>query len=258
VPVAEAVVLLVMLWWTARVLPVEPRFTLLVTSAIAFFDAGVLLLLPKPWIVVVLAIEAAVLIWLFARFLYRGFLVWSIGLAALLFLWITVDAAIYTYVDTFALYAYLSGFAVALCAGAMLLAAWLSPLDMPRLRLFFSLAGLTESWFLINIIIANIYHSTGVALNIDFMNFAPNEDVTYTIVWAAIATGLLFIGLRWDWQGARVGASGLLVLSVAKCFLHDLLRRGDPYRAASLLGLAISLLVVGIILQRYRRVYATA
>jgi uncharacterized membrane protein len=42
-----------------------------------------------------------------------------------------------------------------------------------------------------------------------------------------------------------------LILAVLKCFLHDLVRRGDPYRVPSLLGVAVSLLVVGVVLQRY-------
>ncbi|HXH38386.1 MAG TPA: DUF2339 domain-containing protein, partial [Thermoanaerobaculia bacterium] len=252
VPLAQAVVLLALLWWVARVEPVEPRSSVLVTSALALFNAAILLLLPEAWIAVALALEAVALIWLFARFAYRGFLAWSVGLAVVLFTWITFDPRIYTYVDTYKVYAYVFGFAVALCAGAMLFAGlFVASPRMPRLRLLFSLAGLIESWYMVNIIIANVYHSTGVALNIDFMNFAAKEDVTFTIAWSLIATGLLFVGLHWDWQGARVGATSLLILAILKCFLHDLLRRGDPYRVASLLGVAVSLLLVGVMLQRY-------
>ncbi len=222
----------------ARVEPVEPRSSVLLTSVLAFFNVAILLLLPVVWIAVALALEAVALIWLFARFADRGFLAWSIGLVAVLFLWITFEPRIYA--------------AVALCAVVMLVAGlFVVPRDMARLRLLFSLAGLVESWYQVNIIIANVYHSTGLALNIEFMNFAPREDVTFTMAWVLIATGLLFIGLHWDWQGARVGATSLLILAILKCFLHDLVRRGDPYRVASLVVVAVSLLVVGIVLQRY-------
>jgi len=260
VPFIEAFVLLVLMGWAGGYLPVEPRSNVLLTGVLVFFNAGILLLLSAAaWIVVALAIEAVVLLALFALLRYRRFLVWSAGLTVILFAWITVNAGIYTYVDSHELYARLYGFAVALCAGAMLLAGrFIAPRDMPRMRLFFSLAGLIESWYLINIIIANVYHSTGTAMNIDFMNFSAREDVTYTIAWALIATGLLFIGYRWDWQGARVGATGLLLLAIAKCFLHDLVRRGDPFRVASLLGVAVSLLLSGVILQRYNARQAAA
>ncbi|HEX3577951.1 MAG TPA: DUF2339 domain-containing protein, partial [Thermoanaerobaculia bacterium] len=254
VPLIEAAVLFALLWREGRE---EPRFTLLAISALAFFNAALPLLLPKPFIVIVLALESLALLWLFTRNAYRGFLVWSIGLAIGLSIWITLDPTIYTYVDTYKFFGYILGFAVAICGGIMLLAAYLTPRDMPRLALLFSLLGLTESWYLITIIISNIFHSAGVAFNVGFMNFSPLEDVTYTIAWIISATSLLFIGLHWDWQGARVGATGLLLLSIAKCFLHDVIRRGDPYRDYSLVAVAISLLIAGILLQRYR-VHRTA
>jgi hypothetical protein len=240
VPLIEAAVFLALLWWTARIEPVEPRSTMLVNGVFAFFAIGIILLLSAVWILIAIALLVAVLSWLFTRFAYRGFLAWSVSLAIALFVWITFDAG-------------LAGFAVALCAGAMFAAAWFAPKAMTRIQLLFSLAGLIESWYLVNIIIASVYHSTGVALNIEFMNFVPREDVTYTIAWSLIATGLLFIGFHWNWQGARVGATGLLILAVLKCFLHDLVRRGDPYRVPSLLVVAVSLLVVGVILQRSMR-----
>ncbi|MGH9418793.1 MAG: DUF2339 domain-containing protein, partial [Thermoanaerobaculia bacterium] len=250
VPLIAAAVFLVLLWWTARVEPVEPRSSILLNGVLAFFNIGVILLLPLVWILIALALEAAVLVWLFARFAYRGFLAWSVSLAVALFIWITLDARLYTSVGAYEL---LAGFAVALCAGGMFAAAWFAPRVMTRIQLLFSLAGLIESWYLVNIIIASVFHSTGVALNLEFLNFIPRQDITYTVAWSLIATGLLFIGFHWDWQGARVGATGLLILAILKCFLHDLVQRGDPYRTASLIGVAVSLLVVGVILQRYTR-----
>jgi hypothetical protein len=249
IPLIEAAVLFVLLRRSARS---EPRFTLLVTSALAFFNAALPFLLPKPWIAIVLAIESLVLLRLFIRDAYRGFLVWSIGLAVLLFVWITFDAGIYTWSDGYGLFAWIPWFAVAICAGAMLAGAYIAKPDMPHLRLLFSLAGLIESWYLVNVIIANLYHSTGSALNVEFMDFSAWQDVTYTIAWAVIAAVLIFPGLHCDWQGARVGATSLLLLSMAKCFLHDVIRRGDPQRIYSLIAVAISLLIVGILLQRYR------
>jgi hypothetical protein len=249
VPLLEAAVLLVLLWRVGRV---EPHFTLLAISALAFFNAALPLLLPKPWIVVVLALESLALLWRFTRDAYRGFLVWSVALAAGLLIWITLDPATYTYDGSQPLLAYVGGFGVVICAGAMLFAAWITRHGMPRINLLFSLAGLIESWYLVNVIIANVYHSTGAALNVEYMDFGSWQDVAYTIAWALIAAVLLFPGLRCDWQGARVGATGLLLLSIAKCFLHDLLRRGDPYRMISLVVVAVSLLVVGVMLQRYQ------
>jgi uncharacterized membrane protein len=52
-------------------------------------------------------------------------------------------------------------------------------------------------------------------------------------------------------RGARVAALSLLAITILKCFLHDLGRLGGLYRVGSLLGLAISLVVVGMLLQRF-------
>ena len=180
VPLIEAAVLLALLW---RKHPAEPCFTLLVISGLAFFNAALPLLLPKPFIVITLALESLAVLWLFTRNAYRGFLVWSIGLAASLYIWITLDPTIYTYVDTYKFFGYILGFAVAICGGIMLLAAYVTPRDMPRLALFFSLLGLTESWYLITIILSPIFHSPGLAFTVGFMTFYPLEDVTYKITW---------------------------------------------------------------------------
>ena len=52
-------------------------------------------------------------------------------------------------------------------------------------------------------------------------------------------------------RAARIGAIALLLVTVLKCFLHDLNRLGGLYRIGSLLGLAVSLVVVGLLLQRF-------
>ena len=49
----------------------------------------------------------------------------------------------------------------------------------------------------------------------------------------------------------------LLLVTVLKCFLHDLSRLGGLYRVGSLLGLAISLVLVGVLLQRFVMIKST-
>jgi uncharacterized membrane protein len=44
---------------------------------------------------------------------------------------------------------------------------------------------------------------------------------------------------------------GLLVLTLGKVFLHDLGELKDLYRVGSLVGLALSLIVVSLIYQRF-------
>jgi hypothetical protein len=281
---AVAAVLLAVLWRLRRLEPVEPRFTLLMTAALVFVNAAILFVLPGPLAPIALAIEAVALIRFFAKSGYQGFLNWSVGLAVVLLLWITFQVGIYTQINAFwpdgwtmplgvgnghgivriwhtvasavlssALYAYLFGYAVVISLGAMFAAAYVAPREMPRLRVFYGVVGLVESWYLVNLLVANLFHSTASAWPVEFMAFTAWEDVAYTIVWAVIATGLLYVGVCRHSQAARIGATGLLILAVLKCLLHDLVQRGDPYRAASLLGLAVSMLVVGVILQRRRK-----
>jgi uncharacterized membrane protein len=62
---------------------------------------------------------------------------------------------------------------------------------------------------------------------------------------------MLIAGIVMHARIARVAALVLLLVTILKCFLHDLARLGGLYRVASLLGLAFALVLVGILLQKY-------
>src|SRR5439155_18278755 len=124
----------------------------------------------------------------------------------------------------------------------MFAAAYFSPRDVPGICLYFSLAGLITSWFRVNIEIANCYRTTGGSVNFELSS--PAEDVTYTVAWAVIATGLLVIGIVFHWKGARVGALSLLIAAIFKAFMHDVPRLSGVYRGTSLFVLAVSLALV--------------
>jgi hypothetical protein len=103
-----------------------------------------------------------------------------------------------------------------------LIAALLGWRPVPRLERAFSVAGLFEWWFLVNLVIANHFHSANGAVNFDFATSQPVENVWYTLAWAVIATGLLIVGFWIDWAAARGAAVALLVAAVFKAFLFDL------------------------------------
>jgi uncharacterized membrane protein len=90
-----------------------------------------------------------------------------------------------------------------------------------------------------------------VALNLDFISGSPREDVTYTVAWALISTGLLIAGLLFGWRGARWGALGLLGATIFKAFFHDLPLLDGVDRTVALFTLAASLVVVGVVLQKF-------
>jgi Predicted membrane protein (DUF2339) len=245
VPLAEGLMMLALLWRAPTIAPREPRFTLLASTALAFVNAAIPMLLPKPWVAVVWAMEAAGLVWLFTRRADRVLLTWAMGLALAVFLWLAFDADFYS-----------RWYVYVLCGLAMFAAAYLVRLDVPILQRLFSVAGLFEIWFLLNIFIANGFHSANGALNFDFMSSTAPEVATFTVAWAVIATGLLIGGFLLRWPAARGAALALLLATIIKCFLNDVPHLEGVALFASLLGLSLSLVVVGVTIQKFRSVKA--
>ena len=221
--------------------PREPHLTLIIALAFAFSDVAAALLLPRPWAVVYFALGAAFLIWLFGRFRHPLLPVWAAGLGAVVFLWLAFDGDLFV-----------RWWVYVICGLAMFAAAYLIRLDLPVLQRAFSVAGLFELWFLINILIANCFHSANGAISFDFAVSQAAENVWYTVAWAVIATGLLILGFLIHWPAARGAALALLIAAVLKAFLFDLWNLHGTPLAVSLLGLGASVAVVGFVLQRFR------
>ncbi|MBK9138770.1 MAG: DUF2339 domain-containing protein [Verrucomicrobia bacterium] len=104
-------------------------------------------------------------------------------------------------------------------------------------------------FLLLNIQIAD-WFSTGRNLTVEF-NASFGQDMTYSLAWGLYAFMLLSIGFRADARAARYAGMGLLVVTIVKLFLHDLWRLGGLYRIGSLIGLALVLIVVSFIYQRF-------
>ena len=71
-------------------------------------------------------------------------------------------------------------------------------------------------------------------------------------VWALAGTVALFIGLRRDIRGLRMGALALLLLTVGKVFLVDLATLESVYRVISFIALGLLLLGSAFVWQRLR------
>jgi uncharacterized membrane protein len=141
-----------------------------------------------------------------------------------------------------------------LSAAAFFVAAWLLPdedaAEFNVARPMANGCGAILLFLLVNIEIADFY-STGPTLTFNFLSSSLAQDLTYTIGWALFAVAMLVAGLVLHSRASRVAAIFLLLVTVLKCFLHDLTRLGGLYRVASLLGLTISLLLVGVLLQKF-------
>ncbi|HEV7572606.1 MAG TPA: DUF2339 domain-containing protein [Thermoanaerobaculia bacterium] len=258
-PVFQAALMLLLVWRLLRIEPASERLlsrlALTAAAALAFITIAIPLQLEKQWITIGWALEGAALVWLYHRIPHRGLLAWSGALLAAAFLRLAVNPAVLSYhpashhaIVNWYLYAYL------VSAAAFFVAAWLLPskeaAEFRAARPTANAFGAILLFLLVNIEIADFY-STGPTLTFNFLSSSLAQDLTYTIGWALFAVAMLVTGLVLHSRAARVAAIFLLLVTVLKCFLHDLARLGGLYRVASLLGLTISLLLVGVLLQKF-------
>jgi uncharacterized membrane protein len=105
-------------------------------------------------------------------------------------------------------------------------------------------------FMLMNVQIAD-YYSTGSTLKFQLSGGGLAEDMTYSLAWGCFALALLLVGMATKNRPTRIGALVVLVLTVGKVFLHDLWELGSLYRVGSIVGLAVALLFVSFLTQRF-------
>jgi hypothetical protein len=111
------------------------------------------------------------------------------------------------------------------------------------------LAAIAVVFVWINLMVFDAF-SRGPSLTISFERL-PARDLTLSLAWAVYALILLAVGMIRRSQGLRWISLAFLVLTIGKVFLHDLGELKDLYRVASLLGLAMSLILVSLAYQRF-------
>lgn len=252
-PLAQAVVLsglLALLLRIDRGREHLSRLALVAGAALAFITVAVPLQLEKQWITIAWALEGAALAWLYTRIRHRGLLVWAAGLLSIVFIRLVFNPAVLSYhqpdgmpIFNWYLYTYL------VAAAAFFAAAWFAPAEERKGRAAVNAGGTVLLFLLVNIEIADFY-SVGRSLTFDF-SASLAQDLTYTIGWALFSIALLIAGIILRQRAPRMAGLGLLTVTVVKCFAHDLARLGGLYRVGSLLGLAASLVIAGILLQRF-------
>lgn len=235
------------------------RLALVAGAALAFVTIAIPLQLDKEWITIGWALEAAALAWLFTRIPHRGLLLASAGLSGVVFARLVLNEAVLSYharsatpILNWYLYTYLVS-AAALFLAARFLRGTADELAGGKVR-----ASSTQVTFatillfaLVNIEIAD-WFSTGPTLTFNLARGTSlAQDLAYTLAWAVFAVGLLAAGIAGKNRAARIAALALLVVTVLKAFLHDLGRLGGLYRVASFVGLAISLALVAVALQKF-------
>jgi uncharacterized membrane protein len=209
----------------------------------------------REWITLGWALEGLALIWLFRLVPNRGLRYVGVGLLLLAFVRLALNPAVLEYhrrSETPILNWYLYAYGITILC--LFVGGWLfRPPRAPGFErasptLLYSL-GAILTFLLLNIEIAD-YFSIGPTLTFSFSgNFA--RDMTYSIAWALYAFALLLIGMRKHTGWVRYAGLALLLVTLAKLFLHDLSSLNQLYRIGAFIGVAIILIVASFVYQRF-------
>jgi uncharacterized membrane protein len=239
-----------------RVLSDRPSGVIAVLGAVtlAFLTAAVPITLSKQWITVAWAMETAALAWLYLRILHKGLLVASALLALSTLTRLVANPSLWEYhprsgIIFFNWYLYTFGLpALAFFATAHLLRRDATS-QRYRYPVALWFAGGAIVFALLNVEIADAY-STGQTIGFH-MGASLGEDMTYSLGWGVFGLATLVIGLVVRSARARLSALAVLLLTIGKVFLHDLWHLGALYRVGSMVGLAMALLAVSFLTQRF-------
>jgi uncharacterized membrane protein len=213
--------------------------------------------LRQQWITIGWALEGAAVAWLYTRIRHQGLLLASVGLLGAVFVRLAANPDVFRYeprgemrIVNWYLYTYV------IAAAAMFIAAWwLSKTDdelhrtLPKPRHFLPAGAGILLFILLNIEIAD-YYSTGAEILFRFGS-SIQQDLTYTIAWLVFGIALLIAGIVAKAKPARVASVALIAVTTFKCFLYDLSSLGGLYRVGAFVGLAVSLALVSLVLQKY-------
>jgi hypothetical protein len=232
------------------------RLALVAGVALGFVTVAIPLQLDHQWITIGWALEAAALAWLYTRIPHRGLLLAAAALFAAVFVRLALNPSIFEYeprgemrIFNWYLYTYL------IAAVSMLLGAWwFSKTEdritgFPRLSHLLSPAAVILLFLLLNIEIADFF-ATGPQITFRF-GVSVSQDLTYTIGWLVFGMALLAAGIYAHSRAGRIAAVALIAVTSLKCFLYDLSSLAGLYRVAAFVGLALSLSLVAVALQKY-------
>jgi uncharacterized membrane protein len=261
VPVLEGLVLAGLLRQLLRLEPAGERdlgrLALVAGAALAFATVAIPVQLERQWVTIGWALEGAALAWLYRRVPHKGLLYACVALLGTAFARLALNPEVLAYeprgelrILNWYLYAYL------VCALCLTQAGqWLSTTDeqladgLPKPSRLLPAGGVVLLFLLLNIEIADFY-ATEPTLTFRF-GVTLSQDLTYTLGWLVFGMLLLAAGIYRRSRGARIAAVGLIAVTTFKCFLYDLGSLEGLYRVASFVGLAASLALVSLALQKY-------
>jgi len=205
----------------------------------------------RQWITIGWALEGAALLWLYHRVSHPGLRWLGCILLGIAFARLTLNPDILNYYEGSTIpivnwYLYTYGI-VTICLFA---GGWFEDkVAGTNMRPLLYSLGMVLAFVLVNIEIAD-YFSEGKTLNFQFSgNFA--RDMSYSMAWAMFAFILLIVGINRKLKAPRYAAIGLIGITLAKLFLHDLINLGQLYRVGALLVVASVLIIASYLYQRF-------
>jgi len=78
-----------------------------------------------------------------------------------------------------------------------------------------------------------------------------DRDLTTSVAWGLYALALLIIGMWRKVKPLRFISLGFMLLTIGKVFLYDLSSLTGLHRILSFLGLAVALIAVSLLYQRF-------
>lgn len=132
---------------------------------------------------------------------------------------------------------------------AVLMAILARTIRETRSRLFYiggAITAIVLALAYLTFEVRTVFH--GPVLTANFMSDA--EDYTYSAVWLAFGVALLLAGIALKSKPARFASAAVVILTIAKVFLHDLAGVQGIYRAFSFICLGLVLIGIGWLYQR--------
>ena len=209
----------------------------------------------REWITLGWAVEGLALVWLFRKIPHRGLRLVGAGLLCVAFVRLALNPAVLEYhrrsearIWNWYLYAYGIASVCSLLGARLFSPPYQNVLEKIGRPLLYSL-GTILVFLLLNIEIAD-YFSIGPTLTFSFSgNFA--RDMSYSIAWAIFAFALLLVGMKQKSGAVRYAGLGLLLVTLAKLFVHDLSSLNQLYRIGAFIGVALILIVASFLYQRF-------
>ncbi len=233
--------------------------------ALGFLTAAIPLQLENEWVTIGWAIQGAAVLLLWRRVDHAGLKWTALTLFGVVAVRLTLNPMVLSYhppsgfpVLNWLAYGYLVPMA-AMIVGARLLL----DLDVARRRTWeknvfgerqvlvglLGAAAIAVGFVWVNLTILDAY-SVGRELELPF-DRVPARDLTLSMAWALYGLLLLAVGIWRTVRPLRALGTTLIAVTALKVFLYDLGNLTDLWRVASLVGLAVSLILVSFVYRRF-------